>query len=364
MNDELPELGKLPPEVFEEVIYRNIGRRREEVVVPPRSGVDFGVIELDEKAIIVKTDPVFIVPEYGWDRSSWFAVHILASDVAVSGSPPMYAAIDLNLPKEMKKQEFTEMWKGISDECDRLGISIVAGHTGKYEGTSYPMIGGMTVISVAPRDGYVTTQMAEPGDVVIMTKGPAIEAAGIIAAMFPDVIERNYGKEFAQRASKIFYMQSVVRDAMALSKLGLRKAVTSMHDATEYGVWGALNDISEACGHGIEIYEDRLFFNDDVKKIIALFSKLTGEGADLYSYISEGTMIGTVKGEKAEQAVRVLQEEGIKAGVIGKVVDEGGVTLRRVDGSVQTVKRPAQDPFWPLFFKASELFKNDMDPKP
>jgi len=355
---ELPDLGKLPPEIFEEIIYRNLGKKRKEVVVPPRSGVDFGVIELDDKALIVKTDPVFVVPEYGWERSSWFAVHILASDVAVSGSPPMYAAIDLNLPKKMKRDQFEKMWRGISDECERLDISIVAGHTGKYEGTDYPMIGGMTMLSVAPKGGYVTTQMAQPGDAVIMTKGPAIEAAGILAAMFPDVVEKSYGKDFAHAASDIFYMQSVVKDAMALSKIGLRTGVTSMHDATEYGVWGALNDISEASGHGIIVREKDLFYDERVEKIVKLFAGLTGESVDLYSSISEGTMVATVKRDKAEEAIRILEEGGIRAGVIGEVVDGNYVSLTRKDGSEERIRRPAQDPFWPMFFKAAEAAKH------
>lgn len=357
MGSELPELGKLPPEVFEEVIYKNLGKERKEVAVPPRSGVDFGVIELKDVAIIVKTDPVFIVPEYGWEKSSWFAVHILASDVAVSGSPPMYAAIDLNLPTKMSKEEFVKMWKGISDECRRLGIAIVAGHTGKYEGVDYPMLGGMTFLSITSKDGYVTTQMAEPGDAVIMTKGPAVEAAGILASMFPKAVEQKYGKAFAERASSIFYKQSVYRDAMILSKLGLRTAVTSMHDATEYGVWGALNDISEASGNGIEVYESQLFYDEDVKKVVELFSEIAGESFDMYSAISEGTLIATVRESRAQEAVKRLESEGIRAGVIGKVVEGEGVYLKKKDGSEEKIRRPSKDPFWPVFFKVSKALR-------
>ncbi len=358
MGSNLPELGKLPPEMFEEIIYRNLGKIRKEVVVPPRSGVDFGVIEFGEFALIVKTDPLFIVPEYGWERSSWFAVHILASDVAVSGSPPMYAAVDLNLPKKMKKEEFEKMWKGISDECKKLDIAVVAGHTGKYEGTDYPMIGGMTFLSITKKDGYVTTQMAEPGDTVIMTKGPAVEASGILAAMFPEILEKRYGKDFAERAAKIFYQQSVYADAMTLAQIGLRTGVTSMHDATEYGVWGALNDIAEASGHGVLVYENALFYDQDVKKVFDLFSELTGEKADIYSAISEGTMIATVKEKKTEEAINVLRKNGIKAGVIGKVTEESGVFLKKEDGSEEKIDRPAKDPFWSMFFKASNLKKH------
>ena len=44
------------------------------------------------------TAPVFIVPEYGWERAAWFAIHILASGAVTSGLRPRFLSIDLNLP--------------------------------------------------------------------------------------------------------------------------------------------------------------------------------------------------------------------------------------------------------------------------
>jgi len=348
----LPQLGKLPPDVFSQVIYPNLGKKNPRVVVPPTSGVDFGVVELADGALIIKTDPVFIVPEYGWEKSAWFAVHILASDVAVSGSPPMYMAIDLNLPRAMKREEFELMWKGISLECERLGISIVAGHTGVYEGTGYPMLGGATVLSVAPRDGYVTTQMARPGDKVLITKGPAVEATGIFSSMFHGYLEKRYGADFADRAAEAFYQMSVVRDALTLAKIGLRSGVTSMHDATEYGVWGALWDIAEASKNGILVQEDALIVPDEIRAVLDSFSELTGIKADPFACISEGTLVATVRPEKEGQAIQILKEAGIRAWVIGEVTRGPAKVQLAHEGKVREVQRPAQDPFWPMFSKA------------
>jgi len=50
--------------------------------------------------MVLSTDPFFIAKELGLEKAAWFAVHIIASDVAVSGIPPKYLAIDLNLPPE------------------------------------------------------------------------------------------------------------------------------------------------------------------------------------------------------------------------------------------------------------------------
>lgn len=349
-------IGKVNRKLFEEVIYPNLGFKDPSVKVGPHFGVDFGVISLGDKDIIVEVDPVYIVPEYGWERSSWFAVHILASDLAVSGVPPRYLFIDLNLPMKMSDDEFKAMWINIHKEAERLGISIVSGHTGRYEGVDYPMIGGATLIGITNRDEYVTPAMAEPGDVILMTKGPAIETAGILSCLFPQVLERDYGEEFATRSQEIFYLQSVVEDALTLASIGLRKGVKAMHDATEYGLWGALNDVAEASNVGIRVYKDRLFIREDVAKVLQSFSRFTGLNIDPYSSISEGTLIAAIDKRKVGEALKALEGKGIEAAVIGEVFEGSGVYLVE-GGSERPIAQPERDDFWPVFFKTLQIIQ-------
>jgi len=351
-----PVIGKVNRGLFERVIFPNLGAEDASVIVGPQFGVDFGVVRVGDYDLIFEVDPVYVVPEYGWEKSAWFAVHILASDVAVSGVPPRYLFIDLNLPLRMTDEELERLWRAIHNECRRLGITIVAGHTGRYGGIDYPMIGGAVMVGVTKRDHFVTPAMARPGDVVIMTKGAAVETAGILASMFPEVLERRYGKEFARRAQEIFWLQSVVDDALTLAQLGLRDGVTAMHDATEYGVWGALNDVAEASGVSIRVFREKLFVRDDVMKVLEAFSELTGIKVDPFASISEGTLIAAVRRGLEDRALELLRSRGIEAAVIGEVVEGKGVYLVD-DGSERLIRQPEQDPFWPLFFRALEMVR-------
>ncbi len=355
----LPELGKLKASVFKEVIFPNLGAEDETVIVKPTHGVDFGVVDLGDRVLIVKSDPIFVVPEYGWERSAWFAVHILASDVATSGVPARYMAVDLNLPVGMKKEDFATLWRAFSNECKKLGISIVSGHTGKYEGCNYPMLGGAAAITIADKNGYVTSAMAKVGDKVVVTKGPAIETSGILSVMFPQVLEERYGKEFALKAQEIFWLQSVVEDALVAASIGIREdGVTAMHDATEYGLWGGLYEVATASNVGMIIYKEKIPIREDVKKVIRAFSDFTGIDIDPYKAISEGTLIITVRPHKADELVLKLKNSGIEAAIVGEVVSkEEGMRLVE-DGSERKLEYPEQDPFWPAFFKTIELLKN------
>ncbi|NAZ39018.1 MAG: AIR synthase [Acidilobus sp.] len=349
-------IGKVNRGLFERVIFPNLGAEDASVIVGPQFGVDFGVVRVGDYDLIFEVDPVYVVPEYGWEKSAWFAVHILASDVAVSGVPPRYLFIDLNLPLRMTDEELERLWRAIHNECRRLGITIVAGHTGRYGGIDYPMIGGAVMVGVTERDHFVTPAMARPGDVVIMTKGAAVETAGILASMFPEVLERRYGKEFARRAQEIFWLQSAVDDALTLAQLGLRDGVTAMHDATEYGVWGALNDVAEVSGVSIRVFREKLFVRDDVMKVVEAFSGLTGIKVDPFASISEGTLIAAVRRGLEDRALELLRSRGIEAAVIGEVVEGKGVYLVD-DGSERLIRQPEQDPFWPLFFRALEMVR-------
>ena len=251
--NELPAIGKISPEFFNELIFPRLGASSESVLVGPQHGVDVGIIEIGDKAVALTTDPVFIVPEYGWERAAWFAIHILASDAVTSGLKPKFLSIDLNLPMEMTKEQLDIVWETMHRECLKLGISIVCGHTARYENCNYPMVGGATVIGVGGKDEYVTPKMARSGDRIIITKGPAIEAAGIFATMFPELLEREFGSDFSARAQQIFYKMSVVKDAITAVGVGVREyGVTSMHDATECGIWGGLFEIAQACKPGHE----------------------------------------------------------------------------------------------------------------
>ena len=84
---ELPEIGKISPQIFNELIFPRLGAKDENTIVGPQHGVDVGIVEIGDKAVSFTCDPVFIVPEYGWEKAAWFAINIIASKI-VSSNPP------------------------------------------------------------------------------------------------------------------------------------------------------------------------------------------------------------------------------------------------------------------------------------
>ena len=350
---EIPEIGKISAEIFAELIFPRLGAKSDGVLVGPKHGTDVGIVTIGGKAVSFTTDPVFIVPEYGWERAAWFAIHILASDAVTCGLPPRLLSIDLNLPMEMTKEQLEIMWQTMHSECRKLGVSVITGHTARYENCHYPMVGGATMVGVGEMEDYVTPAFIQAGDEIIITKGPAIEATGIFAAMFPRLIEREFGADFRRRAEQVFYKMSVVKEAMTAITVGVRQdGVTAMHDATECGIWGGLYELAEAVGLGVRVEQEKIVITDCTTEICDYF------GIDPYTSISEGTLIIACRPHKAEEVVRLLSREGICSSVVGEFTPpEGGMVLIK-GGREERLKHPIVDPFWNAFYDALKKYKS------
>jgi len=352
MSSEMPEIGKISPAIFEELILPRLGAKSDKVLIGPQHGVDVGIVEIGGKAVSFTCDPVFIVPQYGWERAAWFAIHIIASDSVTSGLKPKFLSIDLNLPMEITRRQLETIWTVIHQQCEKMGITVITGHTARYENCQYPMVGGATITGVGEMDEYVSPRFARAGDKIIISKGPAIEASGIFATMFPKLIEEKLGADFSKGAQGIFYKMSVVEDAMAAITVGVRdNGVTSMHDATECGIWGAVYEVAQAAKLGVRIEKEKIVVEDGVSDICELF------GIDPYASISEGTLIISCRPHKASAVVDVLAKRGIRSSVVGELTDlKKGMVLVE-GGKEKKLVHPIVDPFWKAFYDSARKYQ-------
>jgi len=337
--EKLPELGKIHPDFFNRVIYPKLGKKDKSIIVGPQHGVDFGVIDLGSKVMVLSADPFYIAKELGMEKAAWFAVHILASDVAVSGIAPKYLAVDLNLPPEITEDELARMWDAVHRECKKLGIAVVTGHTARYAGCNYPMAGGATMIGIDKKEKLIAPK-CRSGDAIVISKGPAIETTGLMAAYFPKFLEAKYGKAFVKKAQDVYYQMSTVKDAMIAAKVG---GVTAMHDATECGIFGGLYEMAMHSNVGMNIYPEKIVLQDEVKKTCKCFD------IDPYKAISEGTLLATVNKKKAKDVVSALNDKSIPASIVGEVTrKKQGIMVIEKDKKYK-LEHPRIDPFWSRF---------------
>ncbi len=347
-------LGKISPEVFARIIAPHLGAPRPEVLAGPRAGHDAAVVKIGAgRVMAVTTDPLSVIPALGPARSARLACHLIASDLWTTGIPPAYASVDFNLSPDFSDAQFSEYWLAMSDEWAKLGVAVVTGHTGRYEGCGLGIIGAATLVGVGDEGRYVTPAMASPGDVVILTKGCAIETAAVAAALFPGrlgaaLAAAALDDRALDRLRALESAVSVVADCRAAVRVGVReRGVTSLHDATEGGVLGGLVELAKACGHDLRVERARIPLAPEVRVACEVF------GVDPYITVAEGVVLATARPERAEAVLAALAEDGIVAARVGEVMSgRGRVWVAEADGAVTTLDEPAPDPYWDAYARA------------
>ena len=115
-----------------------------------------------------------------------------------------------------------------------------------------------------------------------------------------------------------------------------------MHDATECGILGGLYEMARAGSYGLRIEQDLIPVQPVVQKTADLFE------FDMFSAISEGTLIAVVAADEADELVSALEENGIPGAVCGEIVPgSDGLKIVR-NGEESDLEHPVTDPYWAL----------------
>lgn len=329
----MPEYGKIDSAFFTEHIYPHLGAEREEVRLGPRHGVDFGIIEIGDRSLVVATDPISVLPQLGFERAARFALDVVLADVAVSGLPPAYLSIEFTLPPEMTDTEFATLWETIDREATDLDMGIVAGHTARYEGCAYPWIGGATALAVGREEEIVRPDGARPGDELVLTTGPAVEAVGLLTTLFGDEME--LPETTVETARERFAEARTVRDALAAAAAG---PVTAMHDVTEGGLQNALCEMAVGAGVRLDVERSAVPMRPGVEPVCAYLD------IDPWKATSSGTLLLAVDSDGVESVLGALEARGTTAAVVGSVAEGTGAY---VDGD--RLEPPATDPSWAVY---------------
>ncbi len=341
--------GKIDPEAFERMIAPHLGAARAEVLSGPRPGVDAAIVRVSAgRVMAITTDPLSLVPALGPERSARLACHLIASDLWTTGIAPAYAAVDLNLPPDMDDGTLDAYARALGAAWAELGIAVVTGHTGRFDGCALPIVGGATLVGVGDESRWVGPAFVADGDRVIVTRGCAVETTAIAAHLFPGKLEAALGAEGLARARAMLEQVSTVADCRAALAAGVREAGVSMlHDATEGGVAGGLLEAARAAHRDLRIERARIPVSPEARAACDAF------GIDPWWALSEGTLIAFARPARAAAVLAELAEAGIAAADAGEVVPgKGTVWMTEADGRVTRIAESRPDPYWEAYAKA------------
>jgi hydrogenase expression/formation protein HypE len=322
--------GKIPSDILARNVFRYKGSEDPSVVLGSSIGEDAALVSLDNKVLVLKTDPVTgAISDLGW-----LAVHINANDIACRGARPRWFLCDLLLPERSDSVLVNTIMKQVDKAAKQIGVSVVGGHTEVTPGLKKPIVVGY-MVGVVERGKFVTSSGAKPGDHIIMTKSAGIEGTAVLASDFPHRIRREVGTELMARARALRHRLSVVDDALIAVKAG---GVRAMHDPTEGGLLQGVWELAEASKVGFLIHESMIPVLPETRRICSIF------GVSPLRLMSSGCLLIAGEKRKSSFIVRRLRRANIPAQIIGRFVPrrKGRVLVRR-DGTTVRIGPQERD---------------------
>jgi len=115
-------IGKIDPAVLEQLIF-DYTQADSSVVLGPGIGEDVAVIDMGDRCLMAKTDPItHVTGEIGY-----YAVHINANDIAATGGTPMWFLATVLMPEHSRREDLDQIFAQISSSCGIWESSIAAG---------------------------------------------------------------------------------------------------------------------------------------------------------------------------------------------------------------------------------------------
>ena len=334
-------VGKLPPDLLERLLSR-VPINDPRVLLGPRVGEDAALIDMGDKALVVKTDPI----TFATDLIGWYAVQVNANDVACMGAHPQWFLATVLLPEGAAPELAESIFHQITSACQELDVTLVGGHSEITYQLQRPIVVGLMLGEVA-RERVIRTGGARPGDAVVLTKGIAIEGTALLAREAADALQTaGVSAETLAQARDYLFNPGISVVGEALAACGAF-TVHCMHDPTEGGLATGLREVAQAAGVGLDIDAQSIPLLAECRAMCAAL------GLDPLGLLASGALLITLPEEEAPSLLQVLTEGGTAAQVIGCVTSPSEGLKLRTCGSIRDLPSFGRDELARYFSQTS-----------
>lgn len=269
---------------------------------------DSAVVDGNSK-IAVTTDSFVVTPVIfkGGDIGR-LSVCGTVNDLLMRGAKPKYITSAFIIEEGADSELLEQIVKSMAETAMEASVTVICGDTKVIEGSGGIYINTTGVGFVKESTDIVSTNLRE-GDAVIISGNTGDHHATILSARMG--IENNIKSDNAP----------LVEMVEKMLKAGIE--LHCMRDVTRGGLGTVLNELAKASHVNIEINEDSIPVDSEVKA----FAKILG--LDIMHMGNEGKLIAVMPQADAQKAVEIIRssEYGENAEIIGTVKKGEGVTL-------------------------------------
>ena len=326
------KVGKVSETILKRSIFKQIRTKRDEVLLGAGVGEDCAAMKLEPgEVFVISTDPITgTVKDVGA-----LAIQVTVNDLASSGAEPIGVMLTVLLPEEITEEDIKKMMGQVEEACAKVTVQVMGGHTEVTKAVNQPVI-SVAGVGKVREEHLISTAGAKVGQDILVTKWIGIEGTSIIAKEKEEELLKRFSGTFLETARGFDQYISVLPEAAIATEFG----ISAMHDVTEGGIYGALWEMAEASGVGLEIDLKAIPIRQETVEICEYF------GLNPYYLISSGCML--MAGDRGHDLVRELKKAGIPAAVIGKAVE--GKARRILNGEEETfLERPRKDELYQIY---------------
>lgn len=303
--------GKLSGSVLDRSVLRQLHMRDGKQYVKPAVGIDFGAVELEEGDTLVTATETRCL---GTSVLGAAAVYAALNNLACSGACPSGVSINLLLPTSVNENELRDRIAQIDAVCEKEGVPVLGGHTEVVRTVTEPIL-TVTAFGTAASGSLITAAGAKPGMDILVTKWIALEGTAILACQRETELLSRYAQPFLDRAKAFAGYLSIRSEAAVAAQSG----VAAMHDISEGGIFGALWEMGQCSGVGLDIDLKKIPIRQETVEICEFFD------VNPYKLVSGGSLLMAAADGNA--LVRAIQQAGGAAVVIGRATDSNDRVL-------------------------------------
>jgi len=273
-------------------------------------GTDSAILNLDSKNIAFTTDSFVVDPIFfpGGDIGK-LAICGTVNDLAVSGAEPLWLSASFIIEEGFLLSDLEKIVKSMTSESKKANIRIVTGDTKVVEKNKCDKI-FITTSGI----GCIPEKYKGIGEGRDIKTGDKIIINGSIG---------DHGMSIMSARNELTFRSDIKSDCACLNHM-IQKALQAsqgikfMRDATRGGVATVLTELVNQKEFGIEIFEEKIHINEQVKGLCEIL------GFDPMYVANEGKVIMVVEEKSAQIVIDTLKQDklGLNSEIIGEIVDQ------------------------------------------
>ena len=320
------KVGKISEVALKRAVLKQLKNERDEVLFGAGIGEDCSAVKLGkEEVCVISSNPVTGAGKI----QGALAVYSAVNNLAASGAEAVGVMMTILLPEDFKESRLIELSEQIEEVCLQLQIQVIGGHTEVTMAVKEPVF-SVTAIGKVKEHELRRAKGAKADQDIVMSKWIGMEGSvSIVAAKEKELLER-FPKAMIDQIKKMLPNCCVNAEAA----LAVKSGVSAMHDISSGGIYGALYELSEAAGVGLEIDLRAIPIRQETVEICEYL------GLNPYYLKSGGSMLMVC--DHGQELVRLLEKEGIYAAVIGRTTSENAKAVIN-EGEISYLERPKAD---------------------